>query len=115
MLFRSIDHLLDLLDDLIEANGSKRPTRNKKNWDAARLMLDRDGRTVEQIEYLIRWSQEDEFWRGNILSMAKLRDKFDQLRLKAAPVRHTSRAADAMQLAHHYEAQEQQESKELTC
>jgi hypothetical protein len=32
---------------------------------------------------MIRWCQADEFWRGNILSMPKLREKYDQLRLKA--------------------------------
>lgn len=78
-----VEHLCTLLADLVEANGAKRPTVTKKWRDAARLMLDRDGHSVEQIEWLIRWSQHDEFWRANILSMPKFRDKFDQLRLKA--------------------------------
>ena len=55
-------------------------------------MLDRDHRTAEQIAYLIRWTQEDEFWRSNVQSMPKLREKFDQLRLKAqAPGRQQRR------------------------
>ena len=78
-----IEALCTLLADLIEQNGSKRPTVTQKWRDACRLMLDRDGRTAEQIAYLIRWCQGDEFWRSNVQSMPKLREKFDQLRLKA--------------------------------
>lgn len=82
-------HLLDLLDSEIIANGGKPPTRSKKNIDAARLLLDRDGLSVAQVEAAIRWCQADEFWRSNILSMSKLRDKYDQLRLAAQRQRPT--------------------------
>lgn len=78
-----IEQLCEHLADRIEANGSKRPSITKRWEDACRLMLDRDGRTTEQISYLIDWSQAHEFWKSNILSMPKLRDKFDQLRLQA--------------------------------
>lgn len=78
-----IDGLLDLLDSELIRNGSKPPSRTQRNRDAVRLMLDRDGRTVEQIENAIRWCQADSFWRSNILSAAKLREKYDQLRLAA--------------------------------
>ena len=46
-------------------------------------MLDRDGRTEQQIHAAIDWCQADEFWRSNVLSMPKLREKYDQLRLQA--------------------------------
>lgn len=46
-------------------------------------MLDKDGRTPEQIRAAIDWCQDHEFWRGVILSMPKLRAKYDQLRLQA--------------------------------
>lgn len=78
-----IIQLLDLLDTEIERNGGRKPNRTKKNIDATRLMLDRDGHTVDQISRAIRWCQADEFWRSNILSMSKLREKYDQLRLAA--------------------------------
>jgi hypothetical protein len=78
-----IDHLCNLLADLIEGNGSRRPEPGKKWHDAARLLIDKDGKTPEQIESAIRWSQSDEFWRSNILSMPKLREKYEQLRLAA--------------------------------
>lgn len=32
---------------------------------------------------MIRWATGDEFWRANILSMSKLREKFDQLKAKS--------------------------------
>ena len=46
-------------------------------------MLDNDGRTEQEIHGAIDWCQADEFWRSNILSMPKLREKYDQLRLQA--------------------------------
>lgn len=46
-------------------------------------MIDVDGRTPEQIHAAIEWSQDHDFWRANILSMPKLRAKYDQLRLQA--------------------------------
>lgn len=44
-----------------------------------RLMMERDHRTKEQIDYLISWCQQDAFWHTNILSPAKLREQFDRL------------------------------------
>lgn len=78
-----VEHLCTLLADLIESNGLKRPTITKKWRDASRLMLDRDKRDPTQAERLIRWTQTDEFWRGNVLSMPKFRDKYDQLLIRA--------------------------------
>jgi len=46
-------------------------------------MIDHDGRSEEQIHAAIDWCQTNEFWRSNILSMPKLREKYDQLRLAA--------------------------------
>jgi len=46
-------------------------------------MLLLDGRSPDQIAELIRWVQHDEFWMANVLSMDTLRDKFDQLSMKA--------------------------------
>jgi hypothetical protein len=89
-----IDRVCGHLADRIQANGSKRPTITKGWRDAARLMIDRDGRAEEQIHRCIDWCQDDEFWRSNILSMPKLREKYDQLRLKASekkPEQQTTR------------------------
>lgn len=77
--------LANLLADLIEANGSKRPNLTASGFlDPIRLLIDRDGKTPEQVERAIRWSQKDEFWRSNILSGRALRSKYDQMRLQAS-------------------------------
>lgn len=72
------------LADLIERNGSKRP-KVTKAWLVEADRLKRiDGRTHAQVLAAIEWSQQDEFWRANVLSMPKLRSKYDQLRLAAS-------------------------------
>lgn len=45
-------------------------------------MIRLDHRTPADIEAVIRWCQIDSFWRANILSPKKLRDKFDALRIR---------------------------------
>jgi len=58
--------------------------KRKLEWiNSCRLMRERDNRTKEEILAIIEFSQDDEFWKSNILSMPKLREKFDQLKLKA--------------------------------
>lgn len=49
--------------------------------DPMRLLLDRDRRTIEDVERVIDWCQTDEFWRSNILSPAALRRQFPRLLL----------------------------------
>jgi len=78
-----VEELCTLLADLVEANGSKRPKVTKAWRDEARRMLDIDKRELDKASNLIRWSQADGFWRKNILSMAKFRQRYDQLRLAA--------------------------------
>jgi hypothetical protein len=78
-----VERVCRALADAIENNGSKRPTINDRWRTSARLLLDKDGRTVEQVLGAIEWSQASEFWRGVVLSMPKLRDKYDQMRLQA--------------------------------
>ncbi|MFF1686052.1 hypothetical protein [Streptomyces sp. NPDC058254] len=78
-----VERICEHLADRIEGNGSKRPAITKAWRDAARLLLDKDERTEEQVHTAIDWCQDSEFWRGNILSLPKLRAKYDQLRLQA--------------------------------
>lgn len=109
-----VEALLDHLDQRLRENGAKVPNRTKRNRDAARLLIDSDGCTPEQVRRAIDWATSDEFWRSNILSMSKLREKYDQLRLAAQrghPGRPgvatgTARAQIALELAAQYEAQE---------
>jgi phage replication O-like protein O len=45
-------------------------------------MLRLDGRSQNEIKAVIQYCQSDPFWRSNILSTEKLREKFSQLLLK---------------------------------
>ncbi|MDX3662379.1 hypothetical protein PV646_34175 [Streptomyces sp. ID05-26A] len=75
--------LCDHLRARVIANGSKASVTEKWLTDA-RLLLDRDGRDLDEALRLIDWATQDPFWRTNILSMPKFRKQYDQLRLKAA-------------------------------
>jgi hypothetical protein len=68
-----------LFSMILENNeNAKKP--NMKKWaNEFRLMREQDKRTEEQIRYLIDWTQNDSFWKSNILSPSKLRKQFDQL------------------------------------
>jgi hypothetical protein len=73
----------NLLADLIAGNGSKRPAVTDK-WLADMERLHRiDERSWEQITKAVHWCQDDDFWKANIMSPAKLRKQYDQLRLAA--------------------------------
>lgn len=93
--------LLDLLDQELASNEVRRlPKRNKANVSAMRLLIDKDGFEPEQVARVIRWCQANSFWRGNIMSASKLREKFEQLRAHANREREErqnkpSRAAEA--------------------
>lgn len=62
------------------------------NWNAwaneIRLMRTIDGRSHRQICDMFKRVQSDPFWCRNVLSPAKLREKWDDLVLKLAPVAH---------------------------
>lgn len=92
-----IERLCDHLADRIAEDGSKRPTIGKGWRDAARLMLDKDGRTEAEIHAAIDWCQSHSFWRTNVLSMPKLREKFDQLRKVAASEQQAPRTSSRNQ------------------
>jgi hypothetical protein len=64
-------------------NGGRPPTITAQWRTSARLLLDKDGRDLAKALNLIDWCQADSFWRSNILSMPKFREKYDQLRLRA--------------------------------
>jgi hypothetical protein len=72
--------MAELLFQRILENNENAKQPNLEAWaNEVRLMREKDKRTVKQIQYLINWSQNDSFWKVNILSISKLRSKFDQL------------------------------------
>ena len=75
--------LANLLADLIEFNGSRRPNVTDKWVLSIDRMMRIDGRTPTQVENAMKWAQKDEFWRANILSPDKLRSQYERLRLQA--------------------------------
>ena len=61
---------------------SSRPLRrvDVRAWaDVIRLMRERDGFTAEQIREVFAWANDEPFWRPNIRSPRKLREKWDTL------------------------------------
>lgn len=83
-----VEHVCNLLADRIVENGGNRPTITKRWRDSARLMIDKDRIPVDQIVGAINWSQANDFWKANILSFPKLREKYNQLRLNAEREHH---------------------------
>ena len=72
------------LKSLILSNnpGAKTPTDLSK-WAAEFERMERiDKRTPEQIYAVMEFSQKDAFWKSNILSAKKLREKYDTLWLQ---------------------------------
>ena len=69
--------------DYILINNPNYKMPNLQNWAKhIDYMIRLDKRTPEQINDIIVFSQEDSFWKSNVLSTEKLRQKFDQLWIK---------------------------------
>ena len=74
--------LATLLRDLILARQPKARERRSKmdDWaDDIDKLIRIDGHDPQEIEAVVRWCQTDSFWKANIRSGWKLREKFDQL------------------------------------
>jgi len=78
--------LSELLLSLINERYENYKEPNIQTW--ARdidLLLRVDKRSIEDAEKIIRWSQQDSFWKDNVLSPGKLRKQYDTLWLKMQP------------------------------
>lgn len=74
--------LAEQLRDRLAADGVKVPSSLNGWTKEAHLLLDRDNRDVAEVRAIIDWTREDEFWSGNIHSMAAVRKHFDKLKAK---------------------------------
>lgn len=77
---------MHLFAKIKENNPEHRPLTysQKQTWaDNIRLMIERDQRTPQQIKGMIDWCQQDDFWKQNILSTAKLRKQYDKMKIRA--------------------------------
>jgi hypothetical protein len=71
------------LFELIRINNPEAKEPNFQNWAKEMdLILRIDKRSADSVAKVISWSQKDSFWKNNILSTKKLREKYDQLSLK---------------------------------
>ncbi|MEN2765654.1 hypothetical protein [Ornithinibacillus xuwenensis] len=76
----------------IKINNPNHKEPNFQTWsDEIRKMIELDNRTEEQVRYLMKWVQQDEFEMANVLSPAKLRKRFDSLVLKVKRQNPTSK------------------------
>jgi len=77
-----IESIIQGFSELLTANDVKH--KPGQSWHtAARLLIDKDGYNPEQIMFVARFAANDEFWKSNILSIPKLREKFEALKIKA--------------------------------
>lgn len=76
--------LAEKLRDLMLINNPNAKIPNSlDSWaNNIRLMVEADNRKENDIEKVIEWCQSDNFWKSNILSVKKLREKYDTLFLQ---------------------------------
>jgi hypothetical protein len=68
---------------LLLALNPKHKKPSMETWaNTIRLMRESDGHTHNDIMNLFRFANSDSFWKSNILSPAKLREKWDVLTIK---------------------------------
>lgn len=64
----------------------RNPEQSNPNWqkwaDDFRKTVEIDKKSIENVKKVLDWSQQDSFWRNNVLSPAKFRKQYDQLKLK---------------------------------
>jgi hypothetical protein len=88
-----VRRICDHLASRVESHGNLRPRINKTDWlDPARLLLDTDGRSEDQVHKAIEWCQGNDFWRRNIRTVSKLRHHYDRLRQDAEAERRRQSA-----------------------
>jgi hypothetical protein len=70
-------------------NNPEHKKPNLQTWsEDIRKMMEIDKRTEEQIKYLMKWVQEDDFEKVNVLSPTKIRKRFDNLIMKVKQQRN---------------------------
>lgn len=67
-----------LLKRILDNQKIKDPNIN--DWsDTIRLMVERDNREGKEVQEVIKWATQDDFWQGVVLSAKSLRKNFDTL------------------------------------
>lgn len=78
-----VEQLCSTLQAMMVERGCRKPSITRKWRDAARLLLDRDKIPLNEALIVLAWSQKDEFWQGNIMSMPTFRKQYDKLKVQA--------------------------------
>jgi hypothetical protein len=75
--------LSSYLFNFIKRNNGKAKEPNFQSWcKTFDLILRVDGREIEEIKKIIKWTQEDEFWCKNVLSPTSLKKHYDKFVLE---------------------------------
>jgi hypothetical protein len=70
------------LENYILKNNPQFKKKNLQSWSKDfDLLLRVDNRDIEEVKAMIKWCQEDSFWKSNILSASKLRKQYDRLKM----------------------------------
>ncbi|WP_272678439.1 replication protein [Providencia sp. PROV019] len=74
------------------------PVTKEPNWSTwandVRLMRQLDGHTHQDICKMFKWANKDSFWCSNVLSPAKLREKWTTLVIQSQQPNRTQRVAE---------------------
>ena len=68
-----------MFDSILTVAEKTKPPNFDKWADQIRLMRERDNLSLREIRDVFVWANRDDFWQENILSPAKLREKFPRL------------------------------------
>lgn len=80
----SIERLCDLMAQLQNERLGRSEYTASTTWKRdMRLLVEKDGRSVEAVERCLRWIHEHDFWSTNVLSPGKLRKQWNRLELEA--------------------------------
>lgn len=91
-----IQALCNLLAELVATNGARRPRITSKWLTEARLLVERDGHEIGEVAEVIRWCQQDSFWKSNVMAMPKFRQRYDQLAMKMRATREPQRSSNGV-------------------
>ena len=70
--------------DQIKKNNDEAKQPNLQTWaNDFRKLVELDGKSIENVETVIKWSQQDKFWKSNVLSAKKVREKYDTLKIQS--------------------------------
>ena len=70
--------------NLIKRNNNEAKEPNYQTWaDEFRKLVEIDGVSANNAKIVMQWTQQNDFWKGNILSAKAFRDKYDRLKVQS--------------------------------